>query len=525
MRSVVLSGFMATGKSTVGQLVAQDLGLPFIDTDDLIAKAAGKPVGEVFAEEGEAKFRDREVDFILPLLDDGIPRVLSFGGGAVTVPRIRHAALEAATVVTLTASAETIAERVTSVSERPALGARSKIDRVRDMLALRAEVYGECHGTIATDGRTPTDIAAEVVRIATHDAIAVPLGARSYAVELGNSAPAMLTETLRALAPSSVVVVTDENVIAARGPWLDSALATLDVPCTKVVLTPGEEHKTLAAVSKIWDAALGAGVDRRAVVLAFGGGVVGDLAGFAASTLLRGVRCVQIATSLLAMVDSSVGGKTGFDHAAGKNLLGAFFQPTRVLLDLEHLVTLSDRHRSAGLAEVVKIALVRDPPLLDLLETKGHAIALGDSTVLRDVVRAAVCAKMRVVREDEHETGVRALLNLGHTVGHALESHGAYKRWIHGEAVAIGTVLELQATERLGLTPPGTSERAAALLTRFGLPTTCTHADVTAAWPYVLSDKKRARSKVKLPIVTGWGAAHVQPIELDTLKDALGVTT
>ena len=521
MKSLVLSGFMATGKSTVGRLVATSLGLPFIDTDELIANATGKTVGQVFAEEGEARFRDREVDLILPLLEDSVPRVLSFGGGAVTVPRIRHAALERATVVTLTASAESIAERATSVAERPALGARSKLDRVRDMLALRAEIYGECHAAIWTDGREPPEIAAEVLRVATHDAIAVPLGSRSYAVELGHGAPGMLTETLRSLAPSSVIVVTDENVHAARGAWLKTALG--DTPHTMIILTPGEENKTIAAVTKIWDEALAAGVDRRAVVLAFGGGVVGDLAGFAAATLLRGVRCVQMATSLLAMVDSSVGGKTGFDHAAGKNLLGAFFQPTRVLLDLEHLLTLPDRHRSAGLAEVVKIALVRDPELLEVLETKGHAIALGDGAILRDVVRAAVTAKMRVVREDEHETGVRVLLNLGHTVGHALETHGAYKRWIHGEAVAIGTILELQATERLGLTPPGLSERAAALFTRFGLPTTCTHADTNAAWPYVMNDKKRSKTAVKLPIVTSWGAAHVQAIELETLREALGV--
>jgi shikimate kinase/3-dehydroquinate synthase len=521
MKSVVLSGFMATGKTTVGKLVAAELGLPFVDTDDLISAAAGKPVGDVFASEGEARFRDRELDMILPLLSDNVPRVLSFGGGAVTVPRIRHTALEAATVVTLTGSPEVIAERATSTKERPALGARSKLDRVKDMLALRAQAYGECHGAVSTDGRTPEEIARQVIEIATQDAIAVPLGTRSYAVELGHGSTAMLTQGLRRLEPSSVFVVTDENVLAARGAWLASALSGTDY--TQVVLAPGEESKTLSTVSTIWDAALAAGVDRRSVVLAFGGGVVGDMAGFAASTLLRGVRCVQIATSLLAMVDSSVGGKTGFDHAAGKNLLGSFFQPSRVILDVEHLSTLPDRHRAAGLAEVVKIALVRDPPLLDLLEARGHPIALGDGVVLRDVIRAAVLAKMRVVREDEHETGVRALLNLGHTVGHALETHGGYKRWIHGEAIAIGTVLELQATERLGLTPLGTSERAAALFTRFGLPTTATPKDVAAAWPYVMSDKKRTKTQVKLPVVTGWGAGRVEPIELETLKGALGI--
>lgn len=522
MKSVVLSGFMATGKTTVGAVVAAQLGLPYLDTDALIEERTGKKTGEVFAQ-GEAQFRDLEAEIILPLLEDGVPRVLAFGGGAVTVPRIRHAALEAATLVTLTASPALIAERSHNVS-RPALGTGARLPRIEDMLALRNDVYGECHGTVAVDGRSVEEIARAVVTIATRDAIAVPLGDRSYAVELGNGAPGMLTSVIRELDPSSIVIVTDENVLAARGAWLETALEGIDMKQTRVVLPPGEENKTLATVSTIWDSALQSGIDRKALVLAFGGGVVGDLAGFAASTLLRGVRCVQIATSLLAMVDSSVGGKTGFDHPSGKNLLGAFFQPARVIIDLEHLLTLPDRHRAAGLAEVVKIALVRDPALLDMLESRGALIALGDRTVLRDVVRAAVMDKMRVVREDEHETGVRALLNLGHTVGHALETHGNYKRWIHGEAIAIGTVLEIAATERMGLTPPGTSERAAALLTRFGLPTTTTMSDLTAAWPYVMTDKKRTRSSVKLPVVTGWGAGRVDLVELTTLRDALGIS-
>jgi shikimate kinase / 3-dehydroquinate synthase len=521
-RSVVLSGFMATGKSTVGQLVAKALDLPFVDTDATIAAEVGRPIGELFAAEGEARFRDREAATILPLLEDGVPRVIAFGGGAVTIPSVRHTALERSTLITLTATPEAIAARATSVTERPNLGARSPVDRARDLLALRREAYAECHAMLATDGRSPEDLAARIVELAHRDAIAMPLGVRSYAICLGDGQPDLLTSTLRELQPSSLVIVTDTNVSAARGDWLDGALRPLGVPETRIVLVPGEESKTLASVARIWDGALGAGIDRQCVVLAFGGGVVGDLAGFAASTLLRGVRCVQIATTLLAMVDSSVGGKTGFDHATGKNLLGAFFQPTRVLLDLEHLSTLPERQRAAGLAEVVKIALVRDAALFARLESEASAIASGDRAILREIVREAVLSKMRVVREDEHESGVRALLNLGHTVGHALETHGGYVTWLHGEAVAIGTVLELAAAERLGLTPPGTSARAATLLMRFGLPTTVPASDVAAAWPFVMSDKKRTLSAVKLPIVSPRiGEGRVERVELETLRSAV----
>lgn len=519
--TIVLSGFMATGKSTVGRLVAAELGLPFFDTDAIIAEEAGKTVGEVFAEEGEARFRDREARVILPLLADGVARVLSFGGGSVTIPRVRHAALEAATVITLTATPETIASRASSASARPNLDAASVLDRVRDLLALRREVYAECHASLATDGHRAQELAARIIELARRDAVAIPLGARSYVVELESGSPGALTRALEELAPSSLITVTDENVAALRGAFLDAALEPLGARETRIVLSPGEPHKTIASITRVWDEALAAGLDRRAVVVAFGGGVVGDLAGFAASTLLRGVRCVQVPTTLLAMVDSSVGGKTGFDHAAGKNLLGAFFQPSRVVIDLEHLETLPPRQRAAGLAEVVKIALVRDAPLLAMLESNAEAVARGDRAILRDVVRAAVVAKMRVVREDEHEAGARALLNLGHTVGHALEAHGGYQRWLHGEAVAIGTVLEIGAAERLGFTPAGTCARARALLSRFGLPTAEDRDAVSAAWPYVMSDKKRTLTALKLPVITAPGEGRVARVELDALRSAL----
>jgi len=520
-RPLVLSGFMATGKSTVGNLVAARLGVPFVDTDACLAEQAGMRIGELFASEGEARFREREAQLVLPLLEDASPRVIGFGGGTVTISRVRHKALERATVVTLTATAETIVARVPSLPDRPNLLAASPLERARDLLTLRRDAYGECHATVATEGRTPEEIAEQVLAIATRETLAMPLGTRTYVVELTDGEPARLTAALEELAPSSLLVVTDSNVSAARGAWLEQALAPLSVPRHVVTITPGEQSKTLATVSRIWDEALAHGIDRDAVVVAFGGGVVGDLAGFAASTLLRGTRCVQIATSLLAMVDSSVGGKTGFDHAAGKNLIGAFFQPSRVLVDFEHLTTLPSRERAAGLAEVVKIALVQDASLFGLLEQNADAIRAGDRDAIRPVVRAAIEAKIRVVRDDERETGARALLNLGHTVGHALESHGGYARLLHGEAVAIGTVLELGATEHLGLTAAGVAARAKALFERLGLPTEVSQEDLIAAWPFVLSDKKRAATTLKLPIVSVIGAGSVARLPIDALRNAL----
>lgn len=522
-RPLVLSGFMATGKSTVGRLVAARAGVPFVDTDELLVAQSGKSIGELFAASGEARFRESEAQLVLPMLDDPTPRVIGFGGGTVTIPRVRHKALERATVVALTATAETVVARVASLAERPNLLTASPLDRARDLLALRRDVYAESHGVVSTEGRTPEEIAERVLAIAGLDTLAMPLGARTYVVELTDGSPERLAAALDELSPSSVLVVTDDNVRVARGTWLERALGG-SVAATRhhvASIVPGEQSKTLATVSRLWDEMLARGLDRDAVVLAFGGGVVGDLAGFAASTVLRGVRCVQIPTSLLAMVDSSVGGKTGFDHAAGKNLIGSFFQPSRVLVDVEHLTTLPARERAAGLAEVVKIALVQDAPLLSLVERTADAVRAGDRDALRPVIRASIAAKIRVVRDDERESGVRALLNLGHTVGHALEAHAGYARLLHGEAIAIGTVVEVAACERLGLTPSGTAARAKALFAALGLPTEATVAELEAAWPFVLSDKKRAATTLKLPVVTAEGAGAVEAVGIEAFRSAV----
>ena len=524
MKSIVLSGFMATGKSTVGPRVAARLGLPFVDTDAEIERATGQRIADLWRAEGEPAFRARELALVERLLGDGTRSrcVVAFGGGTVTVDRARRLAVDHALVVTLTASPETIAARAGDAGQRPnlAVGA-DPVTRSRELLAARAPSYAECHLSLSSDVLDPDALVDAIVALTERDPLVVPLGARSYAIDVCVGDPARLTDAIVRCAPSSVILVTDSNVQRARGAALERALRPLAVPVAHVTLPPGEAQKTLVTVSTIWDAALGAGVDRDALVVAAGGGVVGDLAGFAAACLLRGVRFVQAPTTLLSMVDSSVGGKTGFDHASGKNLIGAFHQPSAVVADLEHLTTLAPRERRAGLAEIVKIALATDAPLLAVLERNVAALARGDVETLVPVVRGAIEAKVRVVRDDEREAGPRALLNLGHTVGHALETHGGYARWLHGEAVALGTVAELRASVALGLTPADLPGRAAELFAALGLPTTVTADDLAASWRFVAGDKKRAGSQLKLPVVTSAGIAHVEKIDLARLRAAV----
>lgn len=522
MRPVVLSGFMGTGKSTVGPRLAARLDVPFADTDALIERAAGKTVPELWRESGEAAFRVREADVVEQLLSDGAPKVVALGGGAVTIERTRRRVLDRALVVTLTASPEAIVARVGEPALRPnlAVGA-DPLARARELLAARAAAYAECHLSLSSEALDVDALVDAIAALVARDPLVVPLGARSYAVDVCDDEPARLTDAIARCAPSSVVLVTDSNVQRARGAALEAALHPLALEGRRVTLPPGEVQKTLSNVGTIWDAALGAGVDRDTLIVAVGGGVVGDLAGFAAACLLRGVRFVQVPTTLLAMVDASVGGKTGFDHPAGKNLVGAFHQPSAVVADLAHLATLPARERTAGLAEIVKIALSSDADLFERVERDAAALARGDRGALMPVVRSAITAKIRIVREDEREAGVRALLNLGHTVGHALEAHGGFTRWLHGEAVALGLVAELHATARMGWTPAALVERVTRLLSALGLPFHVDRADIATSWPYVAADKKRAGNAVRLPVVEAPGVSRLEKVRLEMLRESV----
>lgn len=509
---------MGSGKSTLGAMVAARLGLPFVDTDREIEREAGRTVAELFSSEGEPAFRARESALALRLVRDGVARVVAFGGGTVTNDEVRHAALDAGTLVTLRAAAETLVARTGAAgATRPLLGGGPTLQRFRELSRTRAAAYAECHGMVGTD-RPLEDALEDVLRIVARRPIAMPLGERSYVVDVVDGDPSRSTEAIAALRPSSLIVVTDANVAEARKGDLASLLRAGLAPSRVVTLPPGEVHKTLPQVATIWDAALGQGIDRNAVVITFGGGVVGDMGGFAASTLLRGVRFVQLPTTLLAMVDASVGGKTGFDHEAGKNLVGTFHQPSHVVADLAHLSTLPEREVRAGLAEVVKIALTCDATLFEDLERAGRAV-LEDRTHLRAVVRRAIELKACVVRQDEREAGLREVLNFGHTIGHAVESGAQYTQLLHGEAIAMGMVAELALGERLGLSPSGLRDRTARLVEALGMRAEPSSAEMVAARPFLGADKKRRGTHVRVPLPSAVGACTVHPLELALLED------
>ncbi|MDW7709590.1 MAG: 3-dehydroquinate synthase [Deferrisomatales bacterium] len=303
--------------------------------------------------------------------------------------------------------------------------------------------------------------------------VRVALGERTYEVAVGTGLlgnPAAAGDVAQPLRRRRIFLVSDRTVWPLHGAALEGGLAGLGARVLgRGHLEPGEAHKDLAAMATLWDAMVAAGLERSDLLVALGGGVVGDVAGFAAATYLRGIDFVQVPTTVLAMVDSSVGGKTGIDHPRGKNLLGAFHQPRGVLADLDTLRTLPRREVLSGLAEAVKAALLADPELFDLLEARGPGI-LEDTEALESVIARTVAIKARLVEADEREGGARALLNLGHTLGHAVEVAAGYGTFTHGEAVALGMGFAARLSRRLGLLSETDERRILGLLEKWGYP-------------------------------------------------------
>jgi 3-dehydroquinate synthase len=346
--------------------------------------------------------------------------------------------------------------------------------------------------------------------------VSVALGSRSYEIDIGHG---LLARSGAIIAPflkrPSVVIVTDENVAKHHLKALESGLSAASIASQVITVPAGEKTKSFEALAELCDSLLAVGVERRDLVIALGGGVIGDLVGFATSILRRGVNFIQVPTTLLAQVDSSVGGKTGINSKHGKNLIGAFHQPLHVIADLGTLATLPKRELAAGYAEVAKYGLLGDKVFYEWLESNVSKLLSGDPLAMRHTVQTCCATKARIVAEDETETGVRALLNLGHTFGHALEAATGYSsRLLHGEAVAIGTVQAFRFSEQLGLCAKGQADRIALHLRTAGLPTHRTQIPGELPQPSGLlalmhQDKKAVGGKLTFILAKGIGEAFI----------------
>jgi shikimate kinase / 3-dehydroquinate synthase len=536
MRSVFLIGFMAAGKTTAGRLLAERMAVPFVDLDNVIADIAGMPVAQIFASRGEEEFRQIEADALARILDRA-PAVVATGGGTPC----RGGALETmrrhGLVISLWVPLDVALARAGSSRERPLLSRPA--DQIAALYHEREPIYRQAHAVIATDWRDAGEVADECAELMSRAAVLdegllpessiVALGERSYPIAVSRGGLARLGVLARAaLGPACAraALVADATVDRLYGAAAASALAAADFATTRVPVPVGEPAKSIGAYAALCDALVGAGLDRSSAVIALGGGVVGDLAGFAAATLFRGVPLVQVPTTLVAMIDSAIGGKTGINLAAGKNLVGAFWQPRLVLADPDLLVSLPARERRAAFGELLKYALIDGEELYAAAEAMAPDLAReewsGPPPQLGALIRRCVAIKAWIVSRDEREqSGERALLNLGHTVGHAIEAAAGYGEVLHGEAVALGLIAACRVSTALDLAPPSLETRVAATLARAGLPTELDSWLRHDVLERMSVDKKRSGSDIRFVALAGPGSARTVAIEIDRLQDAL----
>jgi len=510
---------MGAGKSTVSRALAVRAGLPLFDLDEQVAARVGCSVQEFFKTRGQEAFREIEASTLESLLAQQPHAVIALGGGAVLQRATRRMLLNAGFLVTLEASSDELVRRVGHGAGRPLLAAHGDVRaRLETLRQERAEAYAECHARVDTTHLDPDRAARQIWEGAQEAPILVPLGLRTYRVIIGSNVRHTLAQRLRELGSvSSILVVTDTQVGPPWGRALVSELRSVGHVVSQIELVPGESAKTLESIEAIWHVALDAGLDRGSVVIGVGGGVIGDMAGFAAACLLRGVRVLHVPTTLLAMVDSAIGGKTGFDTRHGKNLIGAFHQPSCVLSDVQMLGTLSVAERRAGLAEVVKSAWIDGEAAVAQLEADADALTNHDEAATLRAIRMAAGLKARIVTQDEREDGLRAVLNLGHTLAHAIEASSGYAGIRHGEAVSIGMVAACRVAQQLGRLSAADVQRAQQLLDRLGLPTTVEPYLSDRVLSFLTADKKRKGAKLSYVTPGKPGDVVMLPFSVDEL--------
>jgi 3-dehydroquinate synthase len=463
MSPIFLYGPPGTGKSTIGQILAHNLGLPFVDLDEVIESNSGRSIAQIMEQQGETAFRDLETTALQETVGRAArltSQVIALGGGALLRDENRRFAEAHGAIVLLTAKLTTLLERLKDESGKRPLLAGDIREKLAALLAQRQEHYSSFSIQFSVDGKTAEQSVAQIqIRLGRFHLRA--MGEYDVLVQsVGQIANLSYERGLQ-----NPIVVTDANVAKLHAEKVMVSLRQAGFAPNLLVVPAGEACKNLETIQKLWHGFLEHGLDRKSTVLALGGGVIGDMTGFAAATYMRGIHWVCMPTTLLSMVDASLGGKTGFDLPEGKNLIGAFYPPKLVLADPVVLSTLPERELISGLAEVVKHGIISDPELFDLC-ARGLEWVKQD---LEATVRRAMAVKIRVIEEDPYERGFRAALNLGHTVGHAVELVSRFELR-HGEAIAIGMVAEAQLAEKLGVAEAGLSGRIRDVLLGLGLP-------------------------------------------------------
>ena len=487
--NIVITGFMGAGKTTVGQILARKLKREFVDMDAVIEERAGMTIPQIFERRGEDEFRTLERRLVYELaLRNGL--VIATGGGALVNDEMRETMAHSGMVVCLNASKADIRERLAENANRPLAAGWETL------FEARRSAYARMPYQILTTGKTPEEIAGEIAALDRGALYVHTPDGGGYPIYVGSGLLRWAGGEADSLGLSGhVVVVTNETVAPLYGEALVRNLPSANL----VVVRDGEAYKNLDTVRGIYDEMLALGADRSTTLIALGGGVIGDMAGYVAATYMRGIPLVQIPTTLLSMVDSSVGGKVGVDLPQGKNLIGAFKQPRRVIIDTDVLRTLLPLHWRCGMAEVIKHGLIAQPSLLDS--------DLWELERAEQLVRQAVQVKIDVVEVDPYERGIRAHLNLGHTFGHAIEKATEYAI-AHGEAVAIGIVKAARLSRNLGFIDDGLVERILKMMWQLELPTDIA-LDPERWYAAMATDKKWKAGVPRLVVLKNLGEAAV----------------
>jgi shikimate kinase / 3-dehydroquinate synthase len=521
--NIFLVGMMGAGKTTIGKSLAQATGKTFIDSDHEIQERTGVKIPIIFEIEGELGFRKRETEVLRELVKmNNI--VLATGGGAVLKRENRRFLKQFGTVIYLRASVNDLQRRTRYDKNRPLLQTEDIQAKLTELLAQRDSLYRETAHLVVDSGKQgvrslvnklmrklvalnhPQNTNKDNMQTITVN-LTPSAKQRSYPIHIGNGILEKVDLVLPYLPQKKVAIVSNTTVAPLYLDKVRSALESYGVVSVPIILPDGEEYKNWKTLNQIFDVLLNQKCERNTAILALGGGVIGDLTGFAAATYLRGVPFIQMPTTLLAQVDSSVGGKTGINHPLGKNMIGAFYQPRLVLADSVTLDTLPARELRAGIAEIIKYGLIRDPAFFDWLEQHMAQLLVRDPAILNEAIRRSCENKAEIVAADEKESGVRALLNLGHTFGHAIENGLGYGVWLHGEAVAAGIVMAAELSCRMKLICATDVTRIREIFLRAGLPV---HAPKFVPKKYLqlmTLDKKVEAGKIRFILLNRIGEA------------------
>jgi shikimate kinase/3-dehydroquinate synthase len=521
---VVLCGFMGTGKTAVGRILAASLGVPFLDTDDMVESKAGMSVAEIFARDGEARFRDLEAE-ACSAIDVRGGAVVATGGGILLREENARRLASLGQMVLLRASVDAIVAR-TEGSARPMLPADARgatlRQRVAQLLEERGPAYGRVTWQIDTSERSPADVAFEIGERMSHTERLIhlradvrpvpghalrPGEARLCRIVVGRGVIDTLGNWIAELGVTGTAyVLASRRVAGFHGARARAALEAAGIRNRFIEVDDSEEAKTLDQGERLLYELVDAGATRDGVVVALGGGVTGDVAGFAAATFMRGMPLIQVPTTLLSQVDSSIGGKVGVNHPRAKNLIGAVHQPLLVMADIDTIGTLPPRQVASGMAEVIKTAIIGSPSLFDTLtRALTSPEAMQRPELLETCVAECAMVKVAIVENDPYEHGPRRVLNLGHTLGHAVEAVAGFGSVLHGEAVALGILAAIRVSMRRGAATRDFLASTRAMFEACGLPVVMPDMDREALIAAMGLDKKRRAGSLTfvLPVAPG----------------------